>query len=89
MVDEEKYKKWKMGQVKCFEFVIGCNLSKANRIMSILGFYAHDLNMGKSHNFVKRKGNVLRYSKYGSKKVEELYARQFNVIEKGANKRSQ
>ncbi len=82
VLSEINYKKWLSGQVRCLELVLECNLSKANRIMAILGFHAHDLNMGKSHNFLKRKGNRLRFSKSGTKKMEELYARQFNVIGK-------
>jgi hypothetical protein len=80
VLSEINYKKWQSGQVRCLELVLECNLSKANRIMTILGFHAHDLKMGKSHDFAKHKGNILRFSKSGTKKIEELYARQFNVI---------
>ena len=82
VLSEINHKKWLLGQVWCLESVIACNLSKANRIIAILGFHAHDLNMGKSHNFIKHKGKILRFSKSGIKKVEEQYARQFNVIGK-------
>lgn len=82
VLSEINYKKWLSGQVRCLEFVLECSLSKANRIMAILGFHAHNLNMGKSHNFVKYKGKILCFSKSGTKKIEELYARQFNVIGK-------
>jgi hypothetical protein len=82
LLSEINYKKWLSGQVRCLELVLECNLSKANRIMLILGFHAHDLNMGKSHDFVKHKSKILRFSKSGTKKIEELYARQFNVIGK-------
>lgn len=44
----ENYQKWKKGKVFYLEKVITCNLSKANRILSILGFHAHDLNMEKA-----------------------------------------
>ncbi len=80
ILSEENIKKWESGQVKYLEAVIECNLNKANRIIAILSFHAHDLNLGKSSNIVKRKGKYLRFTKSGTKKVEECYARQFNVI---------
>ena len=82
VLSEIRYKKWQSGQVRCLELGLECNLSKANRIMLIFGFHAHDLNMGKSHNFEKHKSKILRFSKSGTKKIEELYARQFSVIGK-------
>ncbi|MCP5079274.1 MAG: hypothetical protein GY951_14615 [Psychromonas sp.] len=75
-------KKWQAGQVNYLESVIECNLSKANRIMAVLGFHSHDLNLGMSTNFIKRKGQFLCFSKSGVKKVEECYARQYSVIGK-------
>jgi hypothetical protein len=82
VLSEESIKKWKSGQVNCLESVIECNLSKASRIMAVLSFHSHDLNLGKSNNFVKRKGNYLRFTKSGTKKSEECYARQYSVIGK-------
>tara|TARA_R110001583_G_scaffold146044_1_gene298055 strand:- start:118 stop:501 length:384 start_codon:yes stop_codon:yes gene_type:complete len=82
VLTDANHKKWQEGHVGCLEQVVDCNLSKANRIISILGFHAHDLNMGKSLDFVKRKGKNLRFTKSGVKKGEELYARQFFVIGK-------
>jgi hypothetical protein len=82
VLSELNLKKWQAGQVNCLESVIECNLSKASRIMAVLSFHAHDLNLGVSHNFVKRKGQFLRFSKSGVKRLEETYARQFSVIGK-------
>ena len=82
VLSEENIKKWNAGQVNYLESVVECNLSKANRIMAILGFHAHDLNLSKSTNFVKRKGQYLRFTKSGIKKMEECYARQYSVIGK-------
>lgn len=82
VLSEKNLKKWRSGQVNYLEAVIECNLSKCNRIMAILGFHAHDLNLGKSSNFLKYKGRVLRFSKSGIKKTEESYARQFYIIGK-------
>jgi hypothetical protein len=36
---------WRCGQVPCLERVIEGNLSKTNRILRIIGFHLHDLNM--------------------------------------------
>ena len=82
VLSQGNFKKWNSGQVSYLEAVIECNLSKATRIMAILGFHAHDLNLGKSANVVKRNGQLLRFSKSGNKKVEESYARQYRVIGK-------
>ena len=82
MLSEVNYKKWQSGQITYLERVIECNLSKANRILNILSFHAHDLNMVKSNNFIKYKGKILRYTKTGAKTSEELYARQFSSIGK-------
>jgi hypothetical protein len=82
VLSEDNIKKWRAGQVGCLESVIECNLSKANRIMTLLGFHSHDRNLGKSSNFIKRKGQYLRFSKSGEQKIEECYARQYSVIGK-------
>lgn len=84
VLSEENIKKWQAGKINYLESVIECNLSKANRIMAILGFHSHDLNLVKSSNFVKRKGRHLRFSKSGIKRLEECYARQYSVIGKSA-----
>tara|TARA_R110001583_G_scaffold73193_1_gene204029 strand:+ start:165 stop:548 length:384 start_codon:yes stop_codon:yes gene_type:complete len=82
VLSEENIKKWNAGEMSYLESVIECNLSKANRIMAVLGFHSHDLNLAKSTNFVKRKGQYLRFTKSGVKKMEECYARQYSVVGK-------
>ena len=82
VLSEESINKWQAGKVSCLESLIECNLSKANRIIAVLGFHSHDLNLGKSTNFVERKGQYLRFTKSGAKKMEEGYARQYSVIGK-------
>lgn len=81
-LSDENLKRWRSGQVPYLEAVIQCNLSKADRINKILSLHAHDLNLGKSHDFVKYKGKILRFTKSGIKKAEEHYARQYSVIGK-------
>ncbi len=72
---------WRAGRILYLEQVVGCNLSKASRILRILRFHAHDLNLKPSMTVYKRKtagGKVpLRFSKSGEKNIEEAYARHF------------
>ncbi len=82
VLSDDNIRKWQSGRVNCLESVIECNLSKANRIMSVLGFHSHDINLSKSSNLIKRKGQYLRFSKSGAKKVEESYAKQYSIIGK-------
>ena len=74
--------RWKRGQVPYLEKVVGCNLSKANRILRILRFHAYDLNLGPSHTAYQHKGKKLRFSKTGQKLLEEAYSRHFVRIGK-------
>jgi hypothetical protein len=80
MLSKENHNKWRIGKVRYLEQVISCNLSKANRILYILGFHAHDMNLVKTIKYVKFKRKLLRFTKNGYKKDEELYARQFSKI---------
>jgi len=73
----DNYQKWEKGKFPYLEKVITCNLSKANRILSIIGFHAHDLNMVKRLKYMKFKKKRLRFTKSGYLKGEELYAREF------------
>jgi hypothetical protein len=63
------------------ERVFEGSLSKANRIIRIIGFHAHDLNMvprnTRYHQWGKGKNRALRFSKSGDKKIEEAYARHY------------
>ena len=74
--------RWKRGQVPYLEKVLTCNLSKANRILRILGFHAHDLNLGPSHTAYQHKGRKLRFSKTGQKALEQAYSKHFVRIGK-------
>ena len=82
LLSNKDLRNWSIGQVPYLERVINCNLGKAERVIRILGFHAHDLNLGKSHNFVKHKGKVLQFSKSGAKKLEERYSYQYSIIGK-------
>ena len=65
---------WRAGRVPCLESVFECNLSKANRILRIIGFHAHDLDMVPVHEEYRQIGSRntrLRFSKSGERPVEE------------------
>ncbi|WP_341327887.1 hypothetical protein [Methylotuvimicrobium sp. KM2] len=70
---------WRRGRLPYLEKAIRCNLAKANRILRILRFHAHDLNLKPSSTMYLRNqpGNrmPLKFTKYGDKKLEEAYAR--------------
>ncbi len=72
---------WRKGQVSYLERVFLGSLSKANRILRIIGFHAHDLNMVPSMTVYKKWGRgkkiQLRFSKSGQKRLEEAYSRHY------------
>jgi len=86
LLEEKDIESWRKGQVPYLERVIGCNLHKASRILRILRFVAHDLNLKPSMTVYKRKvrgGKVLlRFTKSNDEKLEEAYARHFVVVGK-------
>lgn len=73
------YSAWQSGQVPYLERVFMGNLSKASRILRIIEFYAHDLNMVPKQHFYRVKGKhiPLRFSKTGNPNLEKAYARHF------------
>ena len=80
-LSKQNHDAWRKGQVPYLERVFEGSLSKANRIIRIIGFHAHDLNMipKKTAYFQTGKGrkNPLKFSKSGIKKLEEAYSRHF------------
>ena len=86
LLEEKDIESWQKGQVPYLERVIGCNLHKASRILRILRFYAHDLNLKPSMTVYRRKvrgeKRPLRFTKSNDKKLEEAYARHFLVVGK-------
>ena len=73
------YDTWRRGQTPCLERVFQGSLSKANRILRIIGFHAHDLNMVPSQHTYRQLGKkrILRFSKSGDPNVEKSYTRHF------------
>jgi len=86
LLEEQDVESWRKGRVPYLERVIGCNLHKASRILRILRFVAHDLNLKPSMAVYKRKvrgGKMpLQFTKSNEKKLEEAYARHFIVLGK-------
>ena len=80
-LSKKNYEAWRKGHIPYLERVIEGNLSKANRILRIIGFHAHDLNMVPRHTpyhqWSRGKSRALRFSKFGDKKIEEAYARHY------------
>ena len=58
------------------------SLSKANRILRIIGFHVHDLNMVSRqtvyHQWGKGKNRILRFSKSADPNIEKAYARHYS-----------
>lgn len=74
--------RWKRGQVPYLERVIRCNLSRGGRILRVLRFHAHDLNLKPSHTCYHHSKHPLRFSKSGEPLIEEAYSRHFVVVGK-------
>ena len=54
LLSAEDLEAWRFGRVPYLEKVIRCNLEKASRILRILRFHAHDLNMRPSQTHYKK-----------------------------------
>ena len=80
---------WRRGRIPYLERVIHCNLAKASRILRILRFHAHDLNLKPSSTVYLRKAAgkklPLRFSKTGDPKLEAAYACHFVAPDKRKN----
>ncbi len=75
---QKNHEAWRRGHVPYLERVFEGNLSKANRILRIIGFHVHDLNMRPRrtvyHQGGKGKNRILRFSKSGNEGVEDTYS---------------
>ena len=72
---------WRRGRVPYLERVINCNLTRLSRLLRILRFHAHDLNLKPSQTIYKRYGKGpkprLRFTKTGDAGLEAAYATHF------------
>ncbi len=77
-LSKKNYDFWRQGKVPYLERVIEGNLSKINRILRIIGFHAHDLDMVSSVTHYRQSGKgknrPLRFSKSGGKNIEAAYS---------------
>ncbi len=81
LLTREHLENWRRGRVPYLERVIDCNLTRLSRLLRILRFHAHDLNLAPSTTAYMRwsKGpkQRLRVTKTGEPKLEEAYATHF------------
>jgi hypothetical protein len=81
LLEPERLDDWRRGRVPYLERVINCNLTRLSRLLRILRFHAHDLNLVPSHTAYMRWGKGpkqrLRFTKTGDRKLEEVYATHF------------
>jgi len=77
----EHLEAWRFGRVPYLERVIRCNLTRLSRLLRILQFHAHDLELIPSITVYMRWGKGpkqrLRFTKTGDKGLEEAYSRHF------------
>ncbi|MGL5018519.1 MAG: hypothetical protein ACRDBP_10315 [Luteolibacter sp.] len=72
--------RWKRGQIPVLERVIRCNLTRAGRILRLLRFHAHDLNLKPSLTVYQHRSHRLRFSRSGEPKIEEAYSTHLVVV---------
>jgi hypothetical protein len=77
----EHLEEWRRGRVPYLERVINCNLTRLGRLLRILRFHAHDLNLKPSMTaylcWGKGPKQRLRFTKTGDPRLEEAYATHF------------
>lgn len=92
MLEPKHLDDWRFGRVPYLERVVRGNLSRLSRLLRILRFHAHDLNLAPSITAYVRWGKGpkqrLRFTKTGDPKLEEAYTRHFVWPGKGPFRRS-
>lgn len=81
LVSPERVEDWRHRRVPYLEKVTNCNLTRLSRLLRILRFHAHDLNLVPSKTVYTSWGRgrrqILRFTKTGDARVEEAYSRCF------------
>lgn len=77
MLPPKDLARWRRGQVPYLERVIQGNLTRLSRLLRILGFHAHDLNLVASVTAYRQRSSRLRFTKTGDPRLEKVYARHF------------
>lgn len=80
LLSREDLEHWRRGRVPYLERVIRSNLTRLSRLLRILAFHAHDLNLVPS---VGTYGRCRRFTKTGDPRLEKAYARHFTWPGKG------
>ena len=87
MLESARLEDWRFGRVPYLEKVIHGNLTRLARLLRILRYHAHDLNLVPSTTAYVRWGKGpkkrLRFTKTGEKRLEEAYSRHFVSISPG------
>jgi len=65
--------RWEKGEVPYLKRIFQGSLSKANRILRILSFHAHDLNMVRAEKKLNNRKNR-RFTKTGNRELERMYS---------------
>jgi hypothetical protein len=72
---------WRFGRVTYLERVIQGNLTRLSRLLRLLGFHCHDLNLVAAATVYVQYGKgprrPLRFTKTGEAKLERVYSRHF------------
>ena len=80
-LDRDKLVDWRHGRVPYLEKVVRGNLARLSRLLRILRFHAHDLNLKPSwtdyRSWGKGQKQPLRFTKTGDRKLEQAYATHF------------
>jgi hypothetical protein len=81
LLTPEKVQDWRRGRVPYLERVINCNLTRLSRLLRILRFHVHDLNLVPSTTDYRRHGKGrkqrLRFTKTGDPGLELAYRTHF------------
>jgi hypothetical protein len=81
LLSGDDLEQWRRGRIPYLEKVIGCNLTRLSRLLRILRFHVHDLNLVPSTTAYMRHGSgpkqQLRFTKTGDVRLERAYATHF------------
>jgi hypothetical protein len=81
LLTPEKVQDWRRGRIPYLERVINCNLTRLSRLLRILRFHVHDLNLVPSTTVYQRHGKGrkqrLRFTKTGDARLEVAYTTHF------------
>ena len=81
LLTADRLQAWRRGELPYLERVIDCNLPRLSRLLRILRFIAHDLNLRPAPTVYLRHGKgirlPLRFSKSGDPKLEQAYSTHF------------